>query len=72
MGDISDDVLPESLSDEDTFEFIQLAGYAKISTGTIWYEVKFYGLWSVKKNSSGWKSMMNALQVWFILKIQMS
>ena len=28
-GDISDDVLPASLSDDDTFEFIQLAGMQK-------------------------------------------
>jgi hypothetical protein len=48
-GDISDDVLPESLSDEDTFEFIQLADMQKFQLVQFEYEVKFYGLWSVKK-----------------------
>ena len=48
-GDISDDVLPESLSDEDTFEFIQLAGMQKFQLVEFENQVKFYGLWSVKK-----------------------
>lgn len=48
-GDISDDVLPESLSDEDTFEFIQLAGMQKFQLVEFENEVKFYSLWSVKK-----------------------
>lgn len=48
-GDISHDVLPESLSDEDTFEFIQLAGMQKFQLVQFEQEVKFYGLWSVKK-----------------------
>ena len=48
-GDISDDVLPVSLSDDDTFEFIQLAGMQKFQLVEFENEVKFYGLWSVKK-----------------------
>lgn len=48
-GDISDDVLPECLSDEDTFEFIQLAGMQKFQLVQFEHDVKFYGLWSVKK-----------------------
>ena len=48
-GDISDDVLPESLSDDDTFEFIQLAGMQKFQLVEFENQVKFYGLWSVKK-----------------------
>ena len=48
-GDISDDVLPVSLSDDDTFEFIQLAGMQKFQLVEFENQVKFYGLWSVKK-----------------------
>lgn len=48
-GDISDDVLPVSLSDDDTFEFIQLAGMQKFQLFEFENQVKFYGLWSVKK-----------------------
>ena len=48
-GDISDDVLPASLSDDDTFEFIQLAGMQKFQLVEFENQVKFYGLWSVKK-----------------------
>ncbi|MCH7384952.1 hypothetical protein MMP71_14000 [Acinetobacter dispersus] len=48
-GDISDDVLPESLSDEDTFEFIQLAGMQKFQLVQFEHEARFYALWSVKK-----------------------
>ncbi|MFV5594675.1 hypothetical protein [Acinetobacter junii] len=48
-GDISDDVLPASLSDDDTFEFIQLAGMQKFQLIEFENQVKFYGLWSVKK-----------------------
>ena len=47
-GDISDDVLPVSLSDDDTFEFIQLAGMQKFQLVEFENQVKFYGLWSVK------------------------
>ena len=48
-GGISDDVLPVSLSDDDTFEFIQLAGMQKFQLVEFENQVKFYGLWSVKK-----------------------
>ena len=48
-GDISDNVLPESLSDEDTFEFIQLAGMQKFQLLQFEHEARFYALWSLKK-----------------------
>lgn len=48
-GDVSHDVLPASLSDDDTFEFIQLAGMQKFQLVEFENQVKFYGLWSVKK-----------------------
>lgn len=48
-GDLSDDVLPEKLNDDDTFEFIQLAEMQKYQLVQFDHEVEFYGLWSTKK-----------------------
>ncbi|RZG86122.1 hypothetical protein [Acinetobacter venetianus] len=48
-GEVSRDTLPESLSDEDTFEFIQLADMHKFQLVQFEHEAKFYALWSVKK-----------------------
>jgi hypothetical protein len=59
--EVSRDTLPESLNDEDTFEFIQLANMQKFQLVHFEHD-KFYGLWSVKKQN-GWKSMMSFLPV---------
>ncbi|MCY6413180.1 hypothetical protein QTA56_13765 [Acinetobacter sp. VNH17] len=48
-GEVSRDTLPESLSDEDTFEFIQLADMQKFQLVQFEQEARFYALWSVKK-----------------------
>ena len=48
-GEVSRDTLPESLSDEDTFEFIQLANMQKFQLVQFECEAKFYALWSVKQ-----------------------
>ncbi|WP_414631681.1 hypothetical protein [Acinetobacter venetianus] len=48
-GEVSRDTLPESLSDEDTFEFIRLADMHKFQLVQFEHEAKFYALWSVKK-----------------------
>jgi hypothetical protein len=48
-GEVSRDTLPESLSDEDTFEFIQLANMQKFQLVQFEHEAKFYALWSVKQ-----------------------
>jgi hypothetical protein len=40
-GEVSRDTLPESLSDEDTFEFIQLAGMQKFQLVQFEHEVNF-------------------------------
>ncbi|MCH7388601.1 hypothetical protein MMO39_15060 [Acinetobacter modestus] len=48
-GEISRDTLPENLSDEDTFEFIQLADMQKFQLVQFEHEAKFYALWSVKQ-----------------------
>ena len=48
-GDISDDVLPESLSDEDTLEFIKIANMHKFQLVQFENEARFYALWSVKQ-----------------------
>lgn len=47
--ELSMDVLPASLNDEDTFEFVQLAEMQKFQLIQFDQEVKFYGLWSMKK-----------------------
>lgn len=48
-GEVSRDTLPASLSDEDTFEFIQLANMQKFQLVQFEHEAKFYALWSVKQ-----------------------
>ena len=48
-GELSRDELPESLSDEDTFAFVQRAEMQKFQLVQFEHEAKFYGLWSVKK-----------------------
>lgn len=48
-GEISRDVLPSSLSDADTFSFVQMAEMQKFQLVHFDHEVKFYGLWSTKK-----------------------
>ena len=48
-GEVSRDTLPASLSDEDTFEFIQLANMQKFQLVQFECEAKFYALWSVKQ-----------------------
>lgn len=48
-GEVSRDTLPENLSDEDTFEFIQLANMQKFQLVQFECEAKFYALWSVKQ-----------------------
>lgn len=48
-GHLSDDILPKKLNDDDTFEFIQLAEMQKYQLVQFDQEVKFYGLWSTKK-----------------------
>ncbi|ENW08479.1 hypothetical protein [Acinetobacter beijerinckii] len=48
-GGVSRETLPESLNDEDTFEFIQLANMQSYQLIHFDQDIKFYGLWSVKK-----------------------
>jgi hypothetical protein len=48
-GEVSREMLPESLSDEDTFQFIQLADMHKFQLVKFENEAKFYALWSVKQ-----------------------
>lgn len=48
-GEVSREMLPESLSDEDTFQFIQLADMHKFQLVQFENEAKFYALWSVKQ-----------------------
>ena len=48
-GDISEDVLPASLNDADTFEFVQLAQMQSYQLVSFADEVKFYALWSLKQ-----------------------
>jgi hypothetical protein len=48
-GEVSRDPLPKSLSDEDTFEFIQLADMQKFQLVQFENEARFYALWSVKQ-----------------------
>ncbi len=43
--ELSMDILPVSLNDEDTFEFVQLAEMQKFQLIQFDQEVKFYGLW---------------------------
>jgi hypothetical protein len=47
--EISRDPLPDGLSDEDTFEFIQRANMQKYQLIRFDTEVKFYALWSTKQ-----------------------
>lgn len=44
-GELSRDELPESLSDEDTFAFVQCAEMQKFQLVQFEHEAKFYGLW---------------------------
>ncbi|MEN4984143.1 hypothetical protein [Acinetobacter modestus] len=50
-GGVSRETLPESLNDEDTFEFIQLANMQSYQLIHFDQDIKFYGLWSVKKQA---------------------
>ncbi|MCH7311280.1 hypothetical protein [Acinetobacter sp. ANC 4805] len=50
-GGISRETLPEGLNDEDTFEFIQLANMQSYQLIHFDQDIKFYGLWSVKKQA---------------------
>lgn len=47
--ELSMDILPVSLNDEDTFEFVQLAEMQKFQLVQFDQDAKFYGLWSMKK-----------------------
>lgn len=48
-GYLVEDVLPETLNDEDTFEFLQRANISNYQLLVFDQDAKFYGLWSLKE-----------------------